>query len=75
MNVPNVLIVNGPTSLVVVLVVNTPFGTTQEVVVGQFGPVTTICAVDVLKLLPLIVKENDPGDTVAGEILLMEGTL
>jgi hypothetical protein len=60
---------------VLVLEVNTPFGTTQEVVVGQFGPVTTICAVDVLKLLPLIVNENEPGDTVAGEMLLIEGTL
>jgi len=57
------------------LEVNTPFGTTQEVVVGQFGPVTTICAVDVLKLLPLIVNENEPGGTVAGEMLLIEGTL
>ena len=57
------------------MLVNTPFGTTHEVVVGQFGPVTTICAVDVLKLVPLIVNENDPGNTVAGEMLLMEGTL
>jgi hypothetical protein len=69
------LIVNGPTSRVLVLEVNTPFGTTQEVVVGQFGPVTTICAVDVLKLLPLIVNEKLPGATVVGEMLLIEGAV
>ena len=57
------------------MVVNTPLGTTQDVEVGQFGPVTTICAVDVLKLLPLIVNEKVPGATVVGEILLIEGTL
>jgi hypothetical protein len=54
-------------------VVSTPFGTTHEVVVGQFGPVTTICAVEVLKLLPLIVSEKVPAVTVVGEMLLIEG--
>jgi hypothetical protein len=57
------------------LVVNTPLGTTHDVVVGQFGPVTTICAVEVLKLLPLIVNENVPGATVVGEMLLIEGAV
>ena len=56
-----------------VFVVSTPFGTTQDVVVGQFGPVTTICAFEVLKLLPLIVSEKVPAVTVVGEILLIEG--
>jgi hypothetical protein len=50
-------------------------GTTQDVEVGQFGPVTTICAVDVLKLLPLTVNEKVPAATVVGEILLIEGAL
>jgi len=58
-----------------VFVVSTPFGTTHDVVVGQFGPVTTICAVDVLKLLPLIVNENVPAVTVVGEMLLIDGVL
>jgi hypothetical protein len=58
-----------------VFVVSTPFGTTHEVVVGQFGPVTTICAFEVLKLLPLIVNENVPAVTVVGEILLIDGVL
>ena len=75
MKVPGVVIVTGPTSRVLVLVVSTPFGTTHEVVVGQFGPVTTICAFEVLKLLPLIVSENVPAVTVDGEILLMDGVL
>ena len=69
------VIVTGPTSRVLVLVVSTPFGTTHEVVVGQFGPVTTICAFEVLKLLPLIVSENVPAVTVVGEILLIDGVL
>ena len=56
-----------------VFVVNTLLGTTHDVVVGQFGPVTTICAFDVLKLLPLIVSEKVPAVTVAGEMLLIEG--
>jgi hypothetical protein len=73
--VPGVVIVTGATSRVLVLVVSTPFGTTQEVVVGQFGPVTTICAFEVLKLLPLIVSENVPAVTVDGEILLIDGVL
>lgn len=55
------------------LLVNTLLGTTHDVVVGQFGPVTTICAVDVLKLLPLMVNENVPGVVVLGEILLIDG--
>jgi hypothetical protein len=38
------------------------------VLVGQFGPVITICAVEVLKLLPLIVSENVPAVTVVGEM-------
>ena len=67
------VIVTGPTSRVLVLVVSTPFGTTQEVVVGQFGPVTTIVAFEVLKLLPLIVNENVPAVTVVGKMLLIEG--
>ena len=75
MKVPGVVIVTGPTSRVLVLVVSTPFGTTHEVVVGQFGPVTTICAFEVLKLLPLIVNENVPAVTVDGEILLIDGVL
>ena len=58
-----------------VFVVNTPFGTTHEVVVGQFGPVTTICAFDGLKLLPLIVSEKVPAVTVVGEMLLIDGVL
>ena len=58
-----------------VFVVSTPFGTTHEVVVGQFGPVTTICAFEVLKLLPLIVNENVPVVTVVGEMLLIDGVL
>ena len=58
-----------------VFVVSTPFGTTHEVVVGQFGPVTTICAFEVLKLLPLIVNENVPAVTVVGEMLLIDGVL
>jgi hypothetical protein len=56
-----------------VFVVSTPFGTTHEVVVGQFGPVTTICAFEVWKLLPLIVNEKVPAVTVVGEMLLIEG--
>ena len=75
MNVPGVVIVTGPTNRVLLSDVSTPFGTTQEVVVGQFGPVTTICAFDVLKLLPLIVRENVPAATVVGEILLIDGVL
>jgi hypothetical protein len=67
--------VSGPTSFVLVFVVSTPFGTTHDVVVGQFGPVTMIWAVDVLKLLPLIVSENDPGATLVGEMLLTEGVV
>jgi len=55
------------------LVVNTPFGTTHEVVVGQFGPLTTICALKVLKLVPLIVRVKVPADTVVGEMLLIDG--
>ena len=55
------------------MVVSTPFGTTHEVVVGQFGPVTTICAFEVLKLLPLIVSENVPAVAVVGEMLLIDG--
>ena len=51
------------------------FGTTHEVVVGQFGPVMTICAVDVLKLLPLIVNENVPVVVDVGEIELIEAFL
>ena len=42
------------------LLVNTPFGTTQDVVVGQLGPVTTICAVEVLKLHWLPVADWPP---------------
>ena len=72
---PAVLIVTGPTSWLLVFVVNTPFGTTHDVVVGQFGPVTTICAVEVLKLLPLMVNENVPAVTVVGEMLLIDGVL
>jgi hypothetical protein len=70
---PGVLIVTGPTNRVLLLLVSTPFGTTHEVVVGQFGPVTTICAFDVLKLLPLIVSEKVPAVTVVGEMLLIDG--
>ena len=55
------------------MLVNTAFDTTHDVVVGQFGPVTTICAEDVSKLLPLIVNENVPAATLVGEILLMDG--
>jgi hypothetical protein len=73
--VPGVVIVTGPTNRVLVLVVSTPFGTTHEVVVGQFGPVTTICAFEVLKLLPLIVNEKVPAVTDVGEMLLIEGAL
>ena len=40
---------------------------------GQFGPVSTICAFEVLKLLPLIVSENVPAVTVVGETLLIDG--
>jgi hypothetical protein len=70
---PASLIVTGPTSCPLFLVVSTLFGTTHEVVVGQFGPVITIRAVAELKLLPLTVSENDPVVTVVGEILLIEG--
>ena len=55
------------------MVVNTPLGTTHEVVVGQFGPVTTIWAFEVLKLLPLIVREKVPAVTVVGAMLLIDG--
>jgi hypothetical protein len=72
---PGVFNVNGPTNLVLLLLVSTLFGTTQEVLVGQFGPVTTICAFEVLKLLPLIVSERVPAVTVVGEILLIDGVL
>ena len=70
---PDVLIVTGPTIWLLLLLVSTPFGTTHDVVVGQFGPVTTICAFEVLKLLPLIVRENVPVVTVVGEMLFMNG--
>jgi len=60
---------------VLVFVVNTPFGTTHEVVVGQFGPVTTICAFEVLKLMPLIVRVKVPADTAVGEMLLIDGVV
>ena len=56
-----------------VFVVSTLLATTHEVVVGQFGPVITICAVDVSKLPPLIVNEKLPVVTVVGEMLLIDG--
>ena len=55
--------------------VSTPFGTTHEVVAGQFGPVTTICAVEASKLLPLIVREKAPAVVVVGEMLLIDGVV
>ena len=53
--------------------VSPPFGTTHEVVVGQFGPVITIWALEVLKLLPLTVSEKVPAVTLVGEMLVVEG--
>jgi hypothetical protein len=58
---------------VLLLLVSTLFGTTHEVVVGQLGPVSTICAVEVLKLLPSIVSEKVPGVVDVGEMVLIEG--
>ena len=56
--------VTGPTSLVLLSLVSTLFGTTHEVVVGQFGPVIMIWALEVLKLLPLTVSEKVPAVTL-----------
>ena len=53
--------------------VSTLLGTVQEVIVGQFGPVKTIIAVEGSKLLPLTVNENEPVVTVVGEMLLIDG--
>ena len=64
--------VTGPTSLVLLSLVSTLLGTTHEVVVGQFGPVITIWALEVLKLLPLTVSEKVPAVTLVGEMLVVE---
>ena len=63
------VMVTGPPSWLLLLVVNTLLGTTQEVVVGQFRPVITIWAFAVLKLLPLTVSEKVPAVTLVGEML------
>ena len=50
-------------------------GTVQEVIVGQFGPVKTIIAVEGSKLPPLTVSENEPVVTVVGDMLLIDGVI
>jgi hypothetical protein len=62
------LIVIGPTIWLADFGASTLLGTTQDVVVEQLGPVTTICTVATLKLLPLTVTGNVPDAATVGEI-------
>src|SRR5688572_8133734 len=67
---PKLLSVTGAMSRVEVLLVITPLDITQGL---QLGPVSSICAVEVLKLLPFTVSENVPIGELVGDMLLVVG--
>lgn len=73
MKVPGLVSVTGPVSRVAVLAVSTPFGTTHDDVVGQFGPVITSWAAAGLNASPVTVIVKVPTEADVGVMSLMTG--